>query len=225
MTWSDIDTIALDLADATNASFPEATRLIYANSAQADIVGDIIGTDGRWQFDDTNHSNHPIATRTLTTSQQAYEFDDDFLKVQGVSVQDSAGNWHKLKSIDKNDVSVDLAEYQSITGIPQEYDKIGDSIFLYPAPNYTQAASLKVHFQRGPTTIASFGSNSPGIYTPKQIILAYMIALPYCQKYKQERVGLYEKKIMELRKDILDHYAKRAEDEKPGLRITNHSNK
>lgn len=214
MIWSEINTIVSSLTDSDTTSFPTATRLIYANSAQADIAGTIIGADGRWQWDDTNYTSLPIGTTDVTSGTQDYEFDDSFLRIERVEIQDDNGDWHKLEPIDKADISVAVDEYQSTNGTPTHYDKIGDSVFLYPTPDFSVTDGLKVHFQRNSVDISSFGATSPGFYPAKHMILAYMISIPYCVTYKKDRVGLYEQKVREMREDIIDFYGQRSEDER-----------
>jgi len=214
MTWDEVNTIVTDLTDANTTDFPTATRLIYANNAGDHVAGVAIGADGRWQFDDTNFTNLPIGTTDIKSGQQQYQFDDSFLTIQRLEVTDSSGNVTKLTPIDEKDISIATGEYKPNQGIPSEYDKIGDSIFLYATPNYDLTGGLKAYFQRSLQVITSFDSTVPGFYLSAHMILPYMIALPYCQKYKKDRVALYEKKIAGYETMLVEYYGRRAEDEK-----------
>jgi hypothetical protein len=216
MLWSAIDTIVSDLTDSDSTSFPTATRLIYANQAQAEVSGDIMGADGNWNYDDTNYTDLPIATATLVNGQQDYSFDDEMLSVEGVSVMDSSGDYQKLKPFDKQELSVDPDEYLETNGLPTHYDKQGRSVFLYPAPatgSVTLSEGLKVFFKRKTKDITSFGAISPGFVSTEHMIIAYKIALPYVIKYKQDRVNLFELKIREHAERIKAHYSRRTKDE------------
>jgi len=228
MLWSDINTIVTDLTDANTTDFPTATRLIYANASQAEVSGDIIGADGNWNYDDTNYTDFPIATTTLINGQQDYSFNDSFLSIEGVSVLDNNGNWHKLIPIDKQEMDVDPDEYAKTDGLPTHYDKQGRSVFLYPAPataSVTLVAGLKVFFKRQTKDITSFGSTQPGFVSTEHMIVPYKISLPYCMKYKKDRVALYEHKIQEHRDRILAHYSRRSKDEPRRLSVKQESNK
>ncbi len=228
MLWSEIDTIVSDLTDSDTTSFPTATRLIYANASQAEVSGDIIGADGTWNWDDTNYTDLPIGKADLVAGQQDYSFDDTFLSIEGVSVMDSDGNYQKLIPFDKNELDVDPDEYKETDGMPTHYDKQGRSVFLYPAPasgSVTLTDGLKVFFKRKTKDITLFDSTSPGFVPTEHMILAYKIALPYCMKYKQDRVALYEKKIQEHRARIIAHYSRRSKDEPSRLVANVESNK
>jgi len=109
--------------------------------------------DGKWEFDDSNASDFPIATTGLTSGQQDYAFATDMIRVKGVEIKDESGEWQVLKPIDLSDIhdsGSGYSEFNENGGIPRYYDKVGNSIFLFPEPNYTQGASLKVFYSRPP---------------------------------------------------------------------------
>lgn len=115
--------------------------------------------DSRWQYDDSNYADLPSATTTITTDQQDYSLATSHLAIDRVELKDSGGQWHLLTPIDRSDIEHEpLAEgettrtgaFLSGTGTPTHYDKKGNSIILYPVPNYTQASSLALYFARGP---------------------------------------------------------------------------
>jgi len=124
-----------------------------------------------------------------------------------------------LSPIDKTEIGEALEEYQKVDGLPQEYDKNGISIFLYPAPataKVTLTSGLRVYFQRTADIFTSAqvttGTKVPGFASPFHLILCYESALPFCMTYKKDRIGLYEKKLMDLYKDLEDFYTKREKD-------------
>lgn len=104
--------------------------------------------DGRWKFDDTTNTDFPRATANLTSGQQDYELETGYLIIERVEVKNEEGDWRKLTAIDQRDVSGALDEFHETDGDPMYYDVEGSSILLYPAPDYTQATSLKVYFKR-----------------------------------------------------------------------------
>ena len=228
MLWSEINTIVSDLTDSDTTSFPTATRLIYANAAQSEAAGDIIGADGTWNYDDTNYTDLPIGKATIVDGQQDYSFDDEMLFIEGISVLDSDGNYQKLKPFDKNELDVDPDEYMESNGMPTHYDKQGRSVFLYPAPaaaNVTTADGLKVFFRRKTKDITSFGAISPGFVHTEHMMMPYKIALPYCISYKKDRVAIMEQKIQEHRERLIAHYSRRTKDERSGMTVGKHDNK
>jgi hypothetical protein len=135
------------------------TRLM--NEALNRVTSLILKSDGRWQFDDSNNTDLPIGTTDLVTTagseQQDYEFSVSHLKVLGVEVLNADGNWVNLSPLDQLDLvntGNSVTDYLKTPGMPQYYDKIGRSIFLYPKPlaaAVTETGGLKVRFQRPPS--------------------------------------------------------------------------
>lgn len=141
-------------ATANASSYPIADLTRNANNALDTTVSLILGADGRWQFDSTNATDLPIGTTALVSGQQDYTFDDEYLVINAVECSDSLGNWTKLIPIDNYDEDVALSDFMTEGGVPVYYDKIGESILLYPAPNYSIAPTdnpvggLRAYFQR-----------------------------------------------------------------------------
>lgn len=152
MTFTEILADARRLVKGNSVSYPTSDITLSANRALERIVGLIREAQGRWQFDDSNYEDYSIATTSLTADQQDYALDGtSHFRIERVEVKDEAGGWTKLKSIDQADVyDQALSQFLSTPGIPAYYDKVGNSLFLYPAPSYSQAASLKLFFERGP---------------------------------------------------------------------------
>ena len=227
MNISEIQQEARALVDADTTSYPASLMLIRNNTALEDIAVDILDADGRWQWDDTNRTDFPIGTTTLVASQQDYAFDTTHLKIIGVSVKDNSGDWYKLKPIDPDDFSdTDRAEYCKTAGEPIYYDKIGNSVFLYPAPDngvsVTLASGLKVYYQRTADLFTSAevttGTKVPGFASPFHILVAYMSALPYAQSYKKDRVPMIVDFINKKRADLKKFYSKRDKEERAVMR-------
>lgn len=220
MTIGDLATEARSLVDADSTTYTNADVLRRLNAAYEEIVGDILGMDGKWQFDDTRYTDFPIATTTLVVGQNDYTFDITHLEIEGVSVLDNSSIWHKLTPIDDmDDIGIDPAEFLKDDGMPIYYDKQGRSLILYPAPasgRVTLAAGLKVFFKRTASTFTSAelttGTAIPGFASPYHIILAYKTALPYAQTYKRDRVAFILNEINRLNEGIKKHYGRREQD-------------
>jgi hypothetical protein len=141
-------------ASADSTSYPIADVVRNSNNALDNVVTLILGSDARWQFDSTNATDLPIGTTQLISAQQDYSFDNDYLTIKSIECSDSTGSWTKLIPIDNFDESVALSQFQTADGVPKYYDKMGESILLYPAPNYTIAPTdspvggLRAYFQR-----------------------------------------------------------------------------
>lgn len=141
-------------ASANSSSYPIADITRNSNTALDNVVTLILGADAKWQFDDTNATDLPIGTTALVSTQQDYSFDDEYLVIKSIECSDSLGKWTKLIPIDNYDEDIALSEFMTTDGIPKYYDKMGESILLYPAPNYSIAPTdnpvggLRAYFQR-----------------------------------------------------------------------------
>jgi len=192
MTISDIVNSVYFRTKTNSSSFTAANMLLYINNAYDRVASLILRTDSKWQFDDSNFTDLPNATTTITSGQQDYSLATSHLTIDRVEVKDSGGTWHLLTPIDRSDISQEpLAQgettrtgaYLSSNGIPQEYDTVGNSIFLYPTPNFTQSASIKVYFTRGPDKFTSgqvtTGTKEPGFPSPWHDLLSYGSSYDY----------------------------------------------
>ena len=219
MTIADIVLELRAITDSDSTSFPDATVLRRVNAAYEKIIGKIISADGTWQFDDSNYTDLPIGTTTLVNAQQDYSFDSTMLEIERVEVKDVNGNYQLLNPLDKTDIGVALTEYQKQNGMPNQYDKQGSSVFLYPAPatgSVTLAAGLKIYFKRTASIYTSAevttGTKQPGFASPFHMYIVYEAAISFCLTYRVERVAWFEKKAMELEKACLEFYGRRERD-------------
>lgn len=209
------------LCDSTSTSYPVADKTRRVNSALEQVVGWLINADGGWDFDDSNYTDFPIGTYTMVASQGRYSFNDKFLQLMEVQVKNKDGDWVILRPIDQKEIEGDtpLPQLYETDGMPIYYDKESeDTIRLYPAPSAadtTLSSGLKVKFKRtAHLFVAGDTTAEPGFASPYHVILAFMASLPYCMTYKKDRVAMYEKKIMDLKKELLAHYGRREKDKR-----------
>lgn len=225
MTISDINTWARFRSDTDTTSYTAANLLIAVNNAYEEVAALILGCDGRWDWDDTNRTDFPQGTTTLVASQQDYTLDTTYLKLIGVSVKDASGTWYELEPLDPDDITGDRAEFFKTAGRPAYYDKQGQSIILYPAPDagvsVTLSAGLKVYAQRTADLFTSAqvttGTKVPGFASPFHKILSLKAALDYCQNYKKDRVQGLMIEIAEIEKRMKEFYSKRDKTERKVL--------
>lgn len=223
-------------ASANASSYPIADLTRNANTALDVAVALILFADAKWDFDSSNSTDLPIGSTDLLSGQQDYEFNDDFLVVKSVEIADSAGKWVRLIPID----NLSLEERQSMTdflennGTPQYYDKVGNSLMLYPAPNYNRRlveeseAGLKVYFQRQIDYFTTTDTTKePGFakhlhkYVPLYCSYIYACAkeLPK-QNALKSRLEFYEGNRLRGGNDngaIMNHYSKREKDNQQQL--------
>lgn len=176
----------------------------------------IMQADGRWQWDDNNNADYPISSTGLVADQQDYTFTVSHLKIIRVEVKDQQGNWHLVTPFDQRDVNDKaLTEFLAESSLPQFYDKLANSLFLYPRPNFSQDLSLKVYFQRPPVYFSATGADTrvPGFNS----LYHNLVALIACRDYALDRQlssakGLAER-VQLGEQDVQDAYSLRSKDE------------
>ena len=228
MTISDLNSEVRSLCDADTTSYTAADLLRRVNSALETLVGKIINADGHWQFDDSNYSDLPVGTGNLVSGQSSYSFAAEYLDILEVMILTTGGIYQRITPFDPSEMNQSWDEWVGSAtgtipnGFPQYYDKVGDSIRFDRSPTATHAtltAGLKVRFKRTADLFTSAqvttGTKVPGIASPYHQLIAYMAAIPYCMSYKKDRVALYEKKVDEMTKDMIDFYTRREKDDRP----------
>lgn len=183
MTINDIVQKIYFLTNTNSTSFSAPQILILINNAYNRVTSLIIKADTKWQWDDSNNTDLPIATTQVNANQKDYSLATSHLKILRARIKDTSGNWKVLKPIDQADQDYTYKEDSTTTGVPLYYDKFGISIFLSPTPNYTQAASLELTFQRGPAEFTSgdvsTGTKSPGFNSLYHDLIPLWVAFDY----------------------------------------------
>lgn len=212
-----------DLTGTQSASTPSytlATKTRDINNAYANYF--LIGfqTEGRWQLDDTNQTDYPIVTTALTSNQQDYSFTVDeqgnqILDIYRVEILDSNGNAVELCPIDQFDVKGQaLTEFFSDAAQPIYYDKTANGIILYPKPNYTNAAGLKIYYNRTPAYFTtSDTTKKPGIPDMFHEYLAIRPAYQYCLRKGLQQTANLKQDMLLIEEAIRSYYSSRARDE------------
>lgn len=186
-----------------------------ANRALDSVVTAIFESDDRWEFDDTTYTDYPIATTDLNNSQKDYVLSVSHLKVTRVEVKDSNGNWSKLMPIDLVDIQVARDEFLSADGIPLYYDKLANSVFLYPAPNYDSAGGLRVYYQREPNYFLSTDTTKQAGFAS---ILHRLISLKASYDYVvannlSDKITILRDEIAKKELELRKFYGRRNKDE------------
>lgn len=173
------------LYSKTNAnSLSDSNMLLFLNTAYERVATLLRQSDGRWEWDDDNASTAPNASYTVTSGTQNYAIATTILSIDRVELKYTDGLWRVLIPIDKSDFpDTNLDQAFGSSGVPTHYDKVGDEIYLYPNPNFTQVTSLKIFFRRGPTlfTVADLttGTVVPGFNSLYHDLIALWSAYYY----------------------------------------------
>ncbi len=222
--------------DATTQpeSYPLDDLVRNANNALDAAVAIILGCDGRWQFDDSNYTTLPIATTDLVNLQKDYTYAIKFLEITRMEIKDTLGNWRLLKPFDQNDLergvtssyediqipgNISLTDYLKVPGQPILYDKMGESIILYPTPNYSQLASLKAYFKRKMDYfVAADTVKEPGFRNDLHQYVSVFMAYEYAKKKTLPQLKTLFDDKNRLETAIVAAYSRRNADEKPVMR-------
>jgi len=185
------------------------------------VAGYAIGADGRFQWDDTNHSKLPEGTTALTINVSDYSFLTDeqgnaILSLLGVSILRN-GKYEMLTPVDRS--QVDTATFGTESGDPTQYDKIADNIIrLDKLPLATVSAGLKFYFQRTPSYFtASDTTKAPGV--PPLLHRGFVIAAAYDGALTLGLANLQPLSVefQKESKKMTDYFGNRNKDEKPTL--------
>lgn len=216
MTITDIVNKVYFFTKTNATSYPAASMLIAINNAYNRVASLILQSDGRWEWDDDNNTDLPVATTAIVASQQDYSIAVSFLKVLRVDIKlNGATYFTKLDPIDDSDGGYIIDN--TSTGVPQYYDIKGGSIYLYPIPNYSQAASLKIYLQRGPDEYTAAevtdGTKSPGFNSLYHDLIPNLVAYDYWLANDQSKVGGFINEIQRKEDQIVKDYSKRNKDD------------
>jgi len=209
----------------TNAvSLPTANMLLLVNNAYERVASLIMKSDGIWEYDDSNQTDLPIATTALVNGQKDYTLYTDHIAIERVEMLNPDGTtWRLLQPIDMKDIDHQALEaYKGIPGTPTEYDKIGETIFLYPTPNYSQPASLKLYFQRSPilfsTGDVTAGTKIPGFNSLYHDLIPLWASYDYAIANALPNASALFAEIQRKEIALVEDYSRRNKDVKPGLR-------
>lgn len=213
----DVDFLLFGSTTATSP-YALADKVRNINVAYDEVADLIMKADHSWEWDDNNKTDLPEATAALVANQQDYGITDvTFLKILKIEIKDSSGNWNPLFPIGLDQKrQVSITDYMKTAGIPREYDKRGGSLYLYPKPNYSQSASLKILYQRLPTLFtASSTTDVPGFNRAFHRLLSYKAALTYAIAHGMNgKINTLSSEIGKLEVRLVDFYGTRDHDEK-----------
>lgn len=208
------------LVGANTTSYPLTDITRNVNRWYDRAVSLIFEADGRWQWDDPNHESEATYLDDLVSGTQSYDLLVSHLRITRAEVKDQAGNWSRLFLIDQNDVHETLTDFEKTDGTPRFYDLIGNKVYLYPAPNYSQAESLKLLYQRGADYfLTSDTTKAPGFAGLYHRYLSLGAAYDYALKNNLAIRNRIKEEIAEMEEDMQSFYARRAGDENIQMKV------
>ena len=203
------------------------------NQAHDDALSIILGADGTWQFDDTNHTDYPIITTNIVSGQRDYPFTSDensnlILEVHKIVAADSSGTFHEMKPLDSQTTKETTGFWDGTTnsGVPLYYDKTANAVFLEPVPNYNYTNGLKFYISReGSYFATSDTTKTPGI---AGIFHDYYVIAPayrHAIRKNMKNMSFLRDEKIRIEAAIKDYYSRRNEDVRKRLVIANHNNR
>lgn len=213
--FDDIDS----LCGSTSATYPTLTKARNVLQAYQQVAVLIWDSDGTWQYDDSNATDAPKATRTLGQASATYQVPTTAMRVEGVEVKTAGGEWRKISPIDYHDLDMSPEEYMKSSGMPQYYELTGNEIRLFPPPNSayaTLSAGMTVRISREVSAFASASSAAPGFPTAFHRILSYAAAIDFERDTRQRDNFVQMKDRLE--RGLARFYSKRAPEMKTRIK-------
>lgn len=230
MTFTQIKNRVYRLTGTTSSSFTDAAMAEEANIAMNYLASVINLHDSLWNYEDTRQTDLPIGKATLTSGQQDYTLSLTHFSVDRIEVKDTNGKRRTLSQIDQQALKgarkIALSEYKSGGGVPEEYDLLGNSLFLYPIPNYTQAESLYVYYTRGPVEFTSADTTEvPGFPSLFHDLVPLWIAYNYGLSKGKENVDRIFAEIQRKEGEMIKFFQLRNRDIRHRMAVSIDSNK
>ena len=213
----------------SGSSYPLGAKTRDINSAFAYFMSLAVDSSGRWQVDDTNQTDYPIATSNLESGRQDYVFNNDggtpvnqILDIHRVEIKDANGNWVLLKSIDESDLDIAIGSFELTNGTPEYYDKTSNALFLYPSPSYDSTAGLKIYYSRTPSYFTVADTNKvAGIPDMFHEYLALRPAYMYCLTKNLPQAKAIGEQMFAMEERIKRYYGSRQRDESSVMGVDN----
>lgn len=226
LTYTQIVDLIDDTVKTNSTSYTAADKTRDINTAFDKVLSLIFETGGRWQFDDSNHTDHPIITTNIVSGQRDYSFTADsggnlILEVFRVMAADSQGNFRDLVPVDASNWNspTNYADGLNTTGQPNTYDKLGNGIFLDPIPNYNYTNGLKLYINREASYFTtSDTTKKPGFAGIFHEYLALRPSYQYAFRNQLPNVNVLKAEMLEMENAIREHYKSRSKDDPKVMR-------
>lgn len=212
--------------NTSTSSYPLADKVVDVNNTLNIYMLMAMKAEGRWQVDDSNHTDYPIILGDIISGQQDYTFSTDedgnqILHMYKVRVLQPDGvTWLTIPQRDLLKSTDDDPLNSTATGTPQEYDITANGLMLSPIPDYNMRlteegkSGLEMFVSRTTTYFTVDDTiKKPGIPWTHHEYLAIRPAYFYClQKGLPQTQALYNE-MVRLEQLIVADYSSRNKDE------------
>lgn len=203
-------------------SYPLAEKVIDMNLAMDRAFYLIFESDGKWQFDDSNHTDYPIITTNIVANQRDYSFTSDengnlILDIYKVMVKNQDGVYYEIFPVDQqsDDNMSSFYDGQNSIGNPTRYDKTANGIFLDKIPSYNSTGGLKIFINReGSYFTVSDTTKMPGFDGLCHEYIALRPSYMYAMRNSLKNQETLKRDMMEMEETIKTRYANRRKDER-----------
>lgn len=204
--------VGLPTVSASFASYSLHDITRNVNSEYMGLVPLIWQSSFGWRYDDSNETDLPIATTTLSASVYDYTLPSTAQRIHQVKVR-SGSEYIPIENIKEED-------FVGGSGTPTGYCMVGNSILLDPIPSAALSAGLQLFVDRTPTLFTTNGTSasttSPGFSEPFHKILSYAAAIDFVQdKATQDRLVAMKER---LKASLINFYSHRNIERRPSLR-------
>lgn len=209
---------------SNSSSYPLSEKTADINLALDKVIATIFKVGGRWQYDDSNHTDYPIITTTLTSGTRDYPFVTDeqgnlILDIYKVMIKvSSTGDYVEIDPVDQQSDSDTQSFYanDTVTGVPSRYDKTANGIFFDVIPNYTATDGIKIFINReGSYFTTSDTTKKAGFAGLFHEYLALRPSYQYASRNGLPNKNDLKNEMLEMETDIKKHYRDRSKDERP----------
>lgn len=233
LTYTQLIALIDDTVGSNSVSYPVADKTRDINLALDRALALIFQASGKWQFDDTNHSGFPELFADIVSGTRRYAFTADAnsiltLDIYKVLILQSATAtiYEPLKPIDAQSdrQGLPIAQGDTATGIPFQYDKTGKWIDLDPIPNYNATNGIKLIVNREASYFTtSDTTKKPGIAGVFHEYCALRPSYQYAYRKSLPLANSLLAEVNRLEAEMVMYYARREKDVRHILkpRITN----
>lgn len=197
----------------------EFTR--YTNRAGRKIRHWIFLAQGLWNYDDSNETDLPIATTNLVSGTSGYALPDEALTIQRIEIKDSNDDWYQLTQIIPQEIGDGIDDFMEDDGTPLYYRTIGNTINLFPAPDFNKTGGLKVYFDRASVDfVYTDTTKTPGFASIYHDLIAIGASVEWLKAHRPDTstIVLLQNDWTLGEKEIKDFYSLRNKDLTPVLR-------
>lgn len=142
------------LVGANSVSYPIADVTRNINRRWEEAKNFLYLSDGTWQSAETTYSQN------LVSGTQGYTIPRTHVKIMRVEILTVDSSSKRLEAFDKSEIKNSVRDFENVDGEPRFYEMTGQTMNLYPAPNYASTNGLTWWYQGVPTYFTTTDTTS-----------------------------------------------------------------